>query len=170
MRRMKLSVTRLDAQGRYETTIARDDGVRFRMRGPDCTFAIPHDIAHFVVEKALQLERGFWGRVAAGGVFSSMSYLDGRRRPRAAEQSKSVLTANPAELSEAEVLVRIFCETIQEGHNETAPILIHRLKDRRVAGKPQVSSAEIAVIFAEYRRFQTRWSDLPVGGSIELEW
>ncbi len=170
MRRMRLSVTRLDAQGRYETTIARDDGVRFRMRGPDCTFAIPHDIAHFVVEKALGLERGFWARVAAGGVFSSMSYLGGRRRPKAAEQSKSVLKADPAELSEAEVLVRIFCETIQEGHNETAPILVRRLKDRRMAGKRRVDSAEIAAIFAEYRKFQMRWSDLPAGGSIELDW
>ena len=81
-----------------------------------------------------------------------------------------MLKAAPAELSEAEVLVRIFSETIQEGHNETAPILIHRLKDRRVAGKRQVSGAEIAAIFAQYRKFQMRWSDLPVGGSIELEW
>ena len=54
---MKLVVKRLDTQGRYETTIARD-GVRFVLRGPDCTFAMPHDIAHYVVEKALGLKRG----------------------------------------------------------------------------------------------------------------
>ena len=29
--RMKLSVTRLDSQGRYETMIVRDDGVRFML-------------------------------------------------------------------------------------------------------------------------------------------
>ena len=103
---MKLSVTRLDNQGRYETTIVRDDGVRFMLRGPDCTFAMPHDIAHYVVEKELDLDYGFWGRVAAGGVFPSMSHVDGRRRPKAAERSRSMLKAHPERLSQAEVLVR----------------------------------------------------------------
>lgn len=114
--RMKLSVTRLDSQGRYETMIVRDDGVRFMLRGPDCTFVMPHDIAHYVVEKELGLDRGFWGRVAAGGVFPGMSHVDGRRKPRAAERSKSILKASPDELADAEVLVRIFSETFQEGH------------------------------------------------------
>jgi len=167
---MKLTVTRLDTQGRYETTIARDDGVRFVLRGPDCTFALPHDITHYVVEKVLGLDWGFWGRVSAGGVFPNMSYLDGRRKPRAAERSKHVLRANPAGLSEAEVLVRIFSETIQEGHQESAPILVHRLKDRRAAATRPISPAQIAATFANYQRLQTRWSELPVGGSIELEW
>jgi hypothetical protein len=52
---MKLTVTRLDGHGRYETLIARDDGVRFYVKGVGHNFAIPHDIAHFVVENALHL-------------------------------------------------------------------------------------------------------------------
>ena len=55
---MKLSVTRLDNQGRYQTTIVRDDGVHFVVRGPDCTFALPHDMSHYVVEKTLGLAHG----------------------------------------------------------------------------------------------------------------
>ena len=120
---MKLSVKRRDAEGRYDTTIVRKDGVRFAIRGPDCNFALPHDVAHYVVEKALRLEGGFWGRVAAGGIFPSMSYLDGRRKPKAVERSKAVLSADPDEFADAEVLVRIFSETIREGHDDTAPIL-----------------------------------------------
>jgi hypothetical protein len=168
--RMKLSVTRLDGQGRYETMIVRDDGVRFMLKGHDCAVAMPHDIAHYVVEQALGLARGFWGRVAAGGVFPSMSYVDGRRKPKAAERSKSVLKGDPDELADAEVLVRIFSDTILEGHDETAPILTHRLKDRRMAQKRTATTEEIAAVFARYRDLRARWSDLPVGGSIELRW
>jgi hypothetical protein len=167
---MKLSVKRLDARGRYETTVARNDGVRFAIRGPDCTFALPHDMSHYVVEKTLGLDHGFWGRVAAGGVFPSMSYLDGRRRPKAAGRSNEVLKSNADAFADAEVLVRIFSDTIQEGHDETAPILVRRLKDRRLARRRAVSGDEIAAIFARYKDLRTRWSDLPVGGSIELEW
>jgi hypothetical protein len=167
---MKLSVTRLDSQGRYETVIVRDDGVRFMLKGHDCAFAMPHDIAHYVVEKALGLDRGFWGRVAAGGIFPGMSYLDGRRRPKAAERSKSTLKADPDALADAEVLVRIFSETIREGYGLAAPILIHRLKDRRMANKRAVNAEEIAAIFARYNDLRSRWAELPVGGAIELQW
>ena len=99
-----------------------------------------------------------------------MSYLDGRRRPRAAERSNAVLKSNADAFADAEVLVRIFSHTIQEGHEETAPILLHRLKDRRLARSRAVSSEEIAAVFAHYKHLRTRWSELPVGGAIELEW
>ena len=167
---MKLSVTRLDDRGRYETTVVRHDGVRFAVRGPDCTFALPHDIAHYVVEKALGLDHGFWGRVAAGAVFPSMSYVEGRRKPKAAERSKSALKAHPDAFADAEVLVRIFSEAIRAGYALAAPVLIRRLKDRRMASRRAVSAEEIAVVFARYMDLRGRWADLPVGGSIELKW
>src|SRR5882757_6287432 len=71
---MKMAVRRLDRDGRYVTSIARDDGVTFSMQGVGHNFAIPHDVAHYVVEKALGLDRGFWGSVADGAVFPSMTY------------------------------------------------------------------------------------------------
>jgi hypothetical protein len=169
---MKLSVTRLDDRGRYETMIVRDDGVRFRLKGHDRTFALPHDIAHLVVEKALGLQGGIWGRIAAGAVFPSMSHVDGRRKPKAAERSKVLLKANPDQLSEAEVLVRIFCETIREGHNESSRVLSQRLKERRIppGGTAQIAQAQISNVFMSYRDLLARWSHLPVGSAIELDW
>ena len=56
---MKVAVRRVDSGGRYLTLIARDDGVTFSMQGVGHNFAIPHDVAHYVVEKALRLNRGF---------------------------------------------------------------------------------------------------------------
>src|SRR6266576_1952426 len=65
---MKLTVTRLD-QGKYETLVTRDDGVSYRLKGVAHHFAIPHDLAHFLVEKALHLRHGFFGNIADGVVF-----------------------------------------------------------------------------------------------------
>jgi hypothetical protein len=126
---MKLTVTR-HPQGKYETVITRDDGVIYRLKGVAHTFAIPHDLAHFVVEKTLGLDRGFWASVADGAVFKTMDYLDGRRRPRAAERSETLLKSNALQLNEAEVLVRIFNDTIEQGQAEDSPLRKKRLRER----------------------------------------
>jgi hypothetical protein len=170
---MKLTVTRLDADGRYETLLVRDDGVSFRVKGVAHAFAIPHDLAHFVVEKALQLQHGFWGSVAAGAVFPSMNYISGRRRPHAAERSDLLLKANATQLNEAEVVVRIFNDTIEQGHPQTSRVLRERLKQRwNAAGRRprEFSPHEIAVVFTDYESMRLSWADLPVGGKLDLSW
>jgi hypothetical protein len=110
---MRIVVKRLDGDGRYETVITRDDGVSFRIQGVGYAFAIPHDLAHYLVEKALRIENGFWGSVASGAVFPSMTHFAGRRKPKASERSSTLLKANARALIETEVLVRIFNDTIE---------------------------------------------------------
>ena len=80
----------------------------FLVNGAGHMFQIPHDLAHFAIESALQLSNGFWGSVAAGAVLPNMTHIAGRRKPRAGERSTAVLKTNAAHLNEAEVLVRIF--------------------------------------------------------------
>jgi hypothetical protein len=170
---MKLAVTRLDADGRYETLLVRDDGVSFRVRGVAHKFAIPHDLAHFVVEKALHLHRGFWGSIADGAVFPSMSYVSGRRKPKAAERSSTLLKANAPQLNEAEVVVRIFNDTIEQGHRETSPVLRERLRQRWAppGHRPrEFSPAEISAVFAAYEEMRLAWKNLPVGNTFDVLW
>jgi hypothetical protein len=170
---MKLTVTRLDNHGHYETLITRDDGVHFHIKGVGYNFAIPHDIAHFVVEKALHLRHGFWGSVADGAVFSTMIHAGGRRKPKAAERSKELLKANARQLNEAEVLVRIFNDTIEQGHQESSAALRRRLKERLHPPGQQardISQSEISEVFASYRLTLSEWQNLPIGGSMELFW
>ena len=138
---MKLAVTRFD-QGRYETAITRDDGVRYRLKGVAHEFAIPHDLAHFLVEKTLGLKSGFWDSIAGGAVFKTMDYIGGRSKPKAAERSKTLLKSNAAELNEAEVLVRIFNDTIEQGHGENSPLLRERLE--RPAGPARTEISPIS--------------------------
>jgi hypothetical protein len=169
---MKLTVTRLD-QGKYQTVVTRDDGVSYRLKGVAHMFAIPHDLAHFLVEKALRLHRGFWGSVADGAVFKTMSYIGGRRKPKAAERSESLLKVNAAPLNEAEALVRIFNDTIEQGYHENSPVLRERLRSR--LARPglefrRFSDAEIAEVYAAYQDMLVKWQKLPVGGAMELKW
>ena len=170
---MRLVVTRLDADGRYETMITRRDRVSYRVKGVAHNFAIPHDVAHFVVEDALRLARGFWGSVASGAVFRSMSHAAGRRKPRAAQRSEDILKANSRQLGDAEVLVLIFNETIEQGHGETSPVLQMRLKEHaaRCGPRPrEIVPSEIAKVYAAYRAVLQTWQELPVGGTLSLEW
>src|SRR3954462_8039404 len=169
---MKLTVTRLD-QGKYETVITRDDGVSYSLKGVAHTFAIPHDLAHFLVEKTLRLHHGFWGNVADGAVFKTMSYLGGRRKPKAAERSDRLLKDNAAALNEAEVLVRIFNDTIEQGHAETSPLLRERLQRRLARPGLQFrsfSDAEIGEVYATYAGMLAKWKQPPVGGKMERQW
>jgi hypothetical protein len=169
---MKLTVTRLEG-GKYETTILRDDGVSYGLKGVAHMFAIPHDLAHFLIEKALHLRHGFFGSIADGAVFKSMTYVSGRRKPKAAERSETLLKKNLAALNDAEALVRIFNDTIEQGHLEDSLVLRQRLRERLV--RPGVafrtfSPAEISEIYAAYRAMLAKWQELPVGGQLELRW
>jgi len=57
---------------------------------------LPHDLAHFVVERALALECGFWGLLAKGATFKSVP----GRRPT--QPGRQVIRAHRASLDDAE--------------------------------------------------------------------
>jgi hypothetical protein len=170
---VRFELKRLDNDGRYETAITRDDAGRFIMRGVAHTFAIPHDLAHFAVEKALGIKEGFWGTIAAGAVFPTMTHIGGRRRPKASERSRALLKANARALVEAEVLVRIFSDTIENGHPESSAVLLARLQDR--LPRPgqalrQISQANIAAVYSAYNSLRRAWNETPVGASLTYVW
>ena len=170
---MRVAVRRLDRDGRYLTLISRDDGVTFSMQGVGHNFAIPHDLAHFVVEKALHLNRGFWGSVSDGAVFPTMTHVGGRRKPKAAERSSSLLKTNAPQLSEAEVLVRIFNDAIEQGDSETSSGLHGRLKQRRASSAEvphNISQVQISEVFSTYKEILSKWKSTSVGSALDLHW
>ncbi|MEZ5343724.1 MAG: hypothetical protein R2706_20500 [Acidimicrobiales bacterium] len=56
---------------------------------------LPHDLYHFVIEDALDLEFGFWGCVAHGATFATL----GRKR---IPQGKAIIAEHLDELDAAE--------------------------------------------------------------------
>src|SRR5437899_662001 len=110
---MQIVVTRIDAH-RYSTLVERDS-VRLRVPGYGFMHALPHDLAHWVVEGRLRLHRGFWGSVADGAEFAGMQRIEGRRTPHATQKAKATGKENADCLNEAELLVACF-ETIVNGN------------------------------------------------------
>jgi len=170
---MLLRLTRLDER-RYETVITRSDGVTFHVKGVGHMSAIPHDLAHFAIEQGLRIRGGFWGSVADGAVFGSLTHVSGRRKPQAAKRSKEVLKANKGELTETEILVGLFNQAIEEGLGAESPELRDRLR-RYTWTAPgrtprQFTEAEIAAACAGWRRMLELWQELSVGGTLELVW
>jgi hypothetical protein len=53
---------------RYRTSVRRD-GTVFELRGFDRPAELPHDLAHFVVEREVGCRFGFCGCIAAGANF-----------------------------------------------------------------------------------------------------
>jgi hypothetical protein len=169
---MDLHLIRLNER-RYETIITRDDGVSFHVNGIGRMFAIPHDLAHYAIEGALHLARGFWGSVAAGAVFASMTHVAGRRKPRAALRSLEVLKANKAHIGEAEMLVSIFNGAIEQGCREDSRFLRQRLAeywyptDHR---RHDITDEDVSAVFAAWRSMSAVWHRLPIGGSMDVVW
>jgi hypothetical protein len=102
-----------------------------------------------------------------------MIYVGGRKKPKAAERSKITLKANARPITEAEVLVRIFNDTIEQGHGQTSPVLRGRLKERWAPPGSQpreISPTTIAELYTSYSGMLSKWKNLPVGGTLDLLW
>lgn len=163
---MQLVFTRLD-QRRYVSRITRTDRVSFLVNGVGHMFQIPHDLAHYAIESALPLARGFWGSVADGAVFPSMTHIDGRRRPRAKERSTALLKSNAAHLSEAEILVRLFSTAFETDQGD---VELGRLIADRGGVFQKPSNEQIARVRAALLETKRQWQNLPIGGELQLNW
>jgi hypothetical protein len=161
---MEIAVTRVDAH-RYSTVVKRDR-VRFRVPGYGFMRALPHDLAHFVVEGSLGLDRGFWGSVADGAEFRGMEWIEGWRKPHATLKAQEMAKENADYLNEAELLVACF-ERIVEGKLERVPRLAEAELCEALAvlrRRPRViTGSEIAKVCAAWHMMQARWDELPAG-------
>ena len=170
---MELCVHRLD-QRRCATLVTRADRVRYVVDGVGVKFLIPHDLAHLAIEGALQLERGFWGTIAAGGVFGSMRHVDGRRQPHSDARSRSVLKANRGWVVEAEGLVALFNSAFEAGMNPDARELARDLSEfawTPPSGEPRAfGKTEIGAAWTAWHHMRSLWEALPVGGQLNFRW
>ncbi len=161
---MKVEIHRTSA--RHEITIVRDDGVTLQLRPPDRKFSPPHDVIHFVVEETLVLQKGFWGTVANGAKFPSMTVIKGRQRPHADTRSKSLIKSNQPYLNEAEVLVGVFQDVLLKNPKVYREIIGSRIK---ACGR-EIEPDEIEAVWSALVTLRKRWEGLAVGDSIVLEW
>jgi len=146
-------------------TVVRDDGVRLRVRAPDRKFTPPHDLIHFVVEKGMRFQRGFWGSIAAGAKFSSVEVIDGRQKPKANERSAEIIKANDRQLSDAEAIVGAFQTALHELRPDEKAL--RRLLQ---AGGRKLEDDMVHPTWTQLLSFRDEWKELDIGKAIRLEW
>src|SRR5688572_1408322 len=117
---MEITFTRIGERS-YTTVVVRDDRVTIQVPSFDRPAWLPHDLAHYVVERALGLRQGFWGRVAAGAVFPGMTVVGGRQPPHAAARSQAAIRAAGQQGTEAEVLVGVLVDITRQGLDSDGP-------------------------------------------------
>jgi hypothetical protein len=169
---MNITFTR-SGEHTYTTLALRDDGVMLAVPSFDRTFSLPHDLAHYVVERELGLKRGFWGCVAAGAMFPGIQVMAGRRPPHAAERSQSIIREAGQQGTEAEVLVSVLLRIMHEGletHWPAARALLSREWKPNKPSRGPVGAEEAQRVCAALREAQQRWQALAVGESLTVSW
>ena len=169
---MEITFTKT-GQRKYEVLARRGDKVVLRVQTPDRPQSLPHDLAHYLVERELGFERGFWGSVAAGAVFGGMQVVSGRRPPHAAERSKAVIKAAGQQLTAAEIYVSVMLRVAREGREGDWPGVCSLLDEawRPFRGpRKAVSHEGVSRACRALREAEREWQELPVGQSLTVSW
>jgi hypothetical protein len=167
---MRVRFPRLADGQRSFSVVERSDGVRYRVHQGRAGPELPHDVVHFVVEREMEEDGGFWGAIAAGPVFSSMEHLDGRRPPHAKDRSALAKRARSDRLQRAELTAnlveRIAAEGITsvDGVARTARETLSTLPDARVDEARVIAAAKVLQDTA------CRWASLAPGDELDLDW
>jgi hypothetical protein len=159
---------------RYRSVLHRRDGLLIELDGGGYNKVggagreLPHDLAHFLVEDALELEAGLWGVLAAGGMFEHTKVIAGRRPPHAAKRAQAVVDRAGDRLSQAEMLTRAVCDLALDGADRD----VGRLKAATGARwwLPTVSADALANACRQLRDASVRWWELAPGDALRVAW
>lgn len=110
--------------GSTVATVHRADGVSLLLPGYDRKFRVPHDLAHFATERALEMSGGVFGAIAAGGVFDNMRVVGGKPRHDAAVRSRRLLDAHRQTLTTAELIAGVVHRAVEEDNTDRLPVLV----------------------------------------------
>ncbi|CAL9571877.1 hypothetical protein SUDANB95_04811 [Actinosynnema sp. ALI-1.44] len=166
---MLIRIEKTDSGG-HVATARRDDGIVVLAYENDHPHRVPHELAHYLVEDHLRMDWGYWGSIAQGMVFRSMSVLDGDRESAAA-RSAAVSERFMKRIGVAETLI----SAVEEVLPLTGTVPAEDLRARMVRKYPQLDGAPLEDLdFAEVERLMAaaadEWAAVPEGGVLELEW
>ena len=154
-----MTFVRMTDRRPVETTVERDDGVVFAMRGAGGGAGLPHDLLHALVETELQIADGVWGCVADGAIWGSMRHVSGRRPPHSADRSDQLKRERSASVMHAELVADV----------------VHRLAGGEEVLPSQVTATGVPMTRLEaaaqaLRDAEARWAALAPGETWVFEW
>ncbi|MEU4156824.1 hypothetical protein [Actinoplanes sp. NPDC026670] len=153
--------------GSTVATLHRGDGVVLQLPGYDRKYRVPHDLAHFVTERALEMSGGVFGSIAAGAVFSNMRVVSGRPRHDAAARSKLILDGCKQSLGLAELLAGMVHHAVETGIPEQAPVLVRKAWGSLQAGEMPWPDEVVAGAATALSGLVT---DFEAQGSVKVTW
>jgi hypothetical protein len=144
---------------------------------------VPHDLQHFIVERALGIKGAVFGQLAAGGTAGTFHVVGTGRSPRRESRKRAGkqarLTFDRDDPARSERATYICWHSWLSRSND--PSL--RAKAREMQGavhsmlqglptdeRALYSAAKLTEISAEFERLSARWSKLAVGESFTEPW
>jgi hypothetical protein len=161
-------VFRKSVFSREPSVATRSDGVRLSIPVFGRLDPIPHDLAHFVIERELDLQNGFVGSIADGANFGGMHVLSGRQPPHAGERSCTVMKANHYPILFSEILVDV---TLKGLKGETVGIKPLPITLPQIPSSTQAErNALIQRLVPKMQEMCMRWQAIPMGESLLVVW
>ena len=161
------------AEGRSTTHVRRDDGVTLELPSYAPLHRLPHDLAHFVIERALGLTCGFWGSIADGAVFGGTEAIPRRRTARVEERARQAMRGASSQITEAEAVVGTVVEIYQRRLDRdwaAARALLGGTWRPARPSRELPSHAEVRRICQELADAEERWFKMPIDSSVTLVW
>ena len=183
-RRRSMAVTFMrTGERRYAVRAAVEGGPVVEMSpAPGYDPMVPHDLQHFIVERALGIEGGVFGQLAAGGTAGTFHVIgtggnsrEGRKR--AGKQAKLTFDRDDSARSERATYVcwhdwlsQSNDPTLRAKAREMEKAVRSVLQDMLANERALYSTARLSEIRAEFERLSALWSQLKVGESITEPW
>ena len=143
---------RRTAERRYAVIVHRPGKPALAMDpAPGFDPLVPHDLAHFIVERDCGIALGVFGQLAAGGDAATFHRADGVVDRKLRRRGERLLRENRAELARSEQLV------------------YRCMRAWRSGGEPPADE-EVGRARARFDEISERWRKLAAGESITLAW
>lgn len=143
---------RRTAERRYAVIVQRPGKPALAMGpAPGYDPLVPHDLAHFIVERECAIALGVFGQLAAGGDAATFHRADGVVDRKLRRRGERLVRENRAELARSEQLVYRCTRAWRSG------------------GEPSVDEA-VERVCASLDEISGRWRKLAAGEAITLEW
>lgn len=163
---MQVTFTKLT--GRYEIAVDRSAGAALAPRnGPGHDDAVPHDVAHLLVEIEEGLRGGVYGRLAAADGDDGLFWpVDPKARRASLKNRRTPTPEESADMARSERLASLSVALWEVARGRRAP-------DPAWPGSIEASGLAgdlLDRLFARYDDFAARWTALATGASITLAW
>jgi hypothetical protein len=158
---MRVTFTKTDAK-RYVVAVDREVAPPLLPRfGPGNDDLVPHDLAHYLVEEHYGIRLGVFGQLATGatGVFHAAPQ---DRSLRLARRDARIAALGRQDMARSEGLVQVTMAAWERDVGRTwhqgLPVTV------------EVDDASLAAGVRRLHDVSARWSALPFGAGLTLEW